>query len=484
MIIHNPILTGSFTVNGTDVASITSSAASITALNSYTASQNILNGTYTLTSSFAAQTASFTAFTSSVNSFTASQLVLNGTYATTGSNTFKNPQTINSNLTVTGSITAQTLIVSTINATQSYSSGSNIFGNNIANTQTFTGSLLLTGSATFNGALTAGATILNGNLNVGSGSVSSAAVNINSNPSTAAYLYFNGAGITNNHTAITGLEGATSNLKFYTANTTRLTIDSAGAATFGSSVIINSSSLLKLGNSDNASTMQIWNSQSGAANNLLVYDNAASAYRFVINSSGNVGIGTSSPTNILSFGNTAAQKIWIENTAADVAGKALTISAGSTIAGSALPNVAGGTLTLQAGLGTGTTGTSQILFQTGQSLGGGATLMGYTTRMAVLNGFAVTVANAVPTTLFNIASTINVGSMALVTVYATSGSGLGMATLIIMRDGYGGVSQAQLGTQPTANYLSFSLSGTNLQITVALGSGNHDIKGSIVMIAS
>jgi hypothetical protein len=149
MIIHNPILTGSFTVNGTDVASITSSAASITAINSYTASQNILNGTYTLTSSFAAQTASFTAFTSSVNSFTASQLVLNGTYATTGSNTFKNPQTINSNLTVTGSITAQTLIVSTINATQSYSSGSNIFGNNIANTQTFTGSLLVTGSATF-----------------------------------------------------------------------------------------------------------------------------------------------------------------------------------------------------------------------------------------------------------------------------------------------------------------------------------------------
>ena len=237
MIIHNPILTGSFTVNGTDVASITSSAASITAINSYTASQNILNGTYTLTSSFAAQTASFTAFTSSintftasqnitngtftltssfaaqtasftaftasilaqtaslnafsasvlsytasqnilngtytltssfaaqtasftaftssVNSFTASQLVLNGTYATTGSNTFKNPQTINSNLTVTGSITAQTLIVSTINATQSYSSGSNIFGNSQANTQTFTGSMSVSGSAVFSEQLTA-----------------------------------------------------------------------------------------------------------------------------------------------------------------------------------------------------------------------------------------------------------------------------------------------------------------------------------------
>ena len=120
MIIHNPILTGSFTVNGTDVASITSSAASITAINSYTASQNILNGTY----------------------------------ATTGSNTFKNPQTINSNLIVTGSITAQTLVVQTINVTQSFSSGSNIFGNSLNNTQTFTGSVLITGSVAIASAAT------------------------------------------------------------------------------------------------------------------------------------------------------------------------------------------------------------------------------------------------------------------------------------------------------------------------------------------
>ena len=112
MIIHNPILTGSFTVNGTDVASITSSAASITAINAYTASQNILNGTY----------------------------------ATTGSNTFKNPQTINSNLTVTGSITAATLVVQTITSSVIYSSGSNVFGNNIANTQVMTGSVYITGS--------------------------------------------------------------------------------------------------------------------------------------------------------------------------------------------------------------------------------------------------------------------------------------------------------------------------------------------------
>ena len=189
MVIHNPILTGSFTVNNIDVSSITSSAANITALNattaslnsfsasvlSYTASQNILNGTYTLTSSFVAQTASFTAFTSSINAFSASILaqtsslnsfsasVLSYTsslnnktasFATTGSNIFIGTQTITGSVlqsgsfTSTGTLTAQTLVVQTITSSVVYSSGSNIFGNDISNSQKFTGSVLITGSLT------------------------------------------------------------------------------------------------------------------------------------------------------------------------------------------------------------------------------------------------------------------------------------------------------------------------------------------------
>jgi hypothetical protein len=107
MIIHNPILTGSFTVNGTDVASITSSAASLTSLNAYTASQNILNGTY----------------------------------ATTGSNTFAGIQTVNSNLVVTGSITAQTLVVQTITSSVDFVTGSTRFGSLLSNTHVFSGSV-------------------------------------------------------------------------------------------------------------------------------------------------------------------------------------------------------------------------------------------------------------------------------------------------------------------------------------------------------
>ena len=73
----------------------------------------------------------------------------------------------------------------------------------------------------------------------------------------------------------------------------RFRISSTGAATFSSSVTINSGNLLYLSNGNNGSSMQIWNSQTGAANNFLIYDNAASAYRFVIGSTGNVFVGAS-----------------------------------------------------------------------------------------------------------------------------------------------------------------------------------------------
>jgi hypothetical protein len=54
-------------------------------------------------------------------------------------------------LTVAGTLTAQTIVVQTITSSVIYSSGSNVFGNSLANTQTFTGSLLLTGSITQTG---------------------------------------------------------------------------------------------------------------------------------------------------------------------------------------------------------------------------------------------------------------------------------------------------------------------------------------------
>jgi len=238
MIIHNPILTGSFTVNGTDVASITSSAASITAINAYTASQNILNGTYTLTSSFAAQTASFTAFTSSVNSFTASQLVLNGTYATTSSNTFAGVQTINSNLIVTGSITAQTLVVQTVTSSVSFITGSTKFGSLSSNTHVFTGSMSVSGSGAFvgivgvGGATEAGWSLKsNGNLKV-ENSNGTTVLQVNDTSTGGKTWSLISAGAGNAHSVAAG----TFYLRNSSDSSTAFTISSTGAATFSGSV--------------------------------------------------------------------------------------------------------------------------------------------------------------------------------------------------------------------------------------------------------
>ncbi len=81
-----------------------------------------------------------------------------------------------------------------------------------------------------------------------------------------------------------------------------------------------------------------------------IYNNNA-AYLAI--GSGNVGIGTTSPTNILSFGGNAARTVWLErHTTADTVGSSLTLQAGGATA--AATNKAGGALILKPGVSTGT----------------------------------------------------------------------------------------------------------------------------------
>jgi len=80
--------------------------------------------------------------------------------------------------------------------------------------------------------------------------------------------------------------------------------------------------------------------------------NSASAAIFNINSSGNVGIGTTTPSSILAFGGNSARVVSLErHTTADTAGNTLTITAGGATSGAT--DKAGGALILQGGLSTG-----------------------------------------------------------------------------------------------------------------------------------
>ena len=168
-------ITGSFIINGTDVTN------TLTTLNTFsssintrttnlevtssalTSSLNALSASvYTTSGSVSSTVVSYgtrignlettgSALSGSILSVSSSLYTTSGSlgtrigtieskYATTGSNTFSGNQTI------TGTITAQTLIVQTVTSSVVYSSGSNTFGNSSGNTQTMYGAVNVIGS--------------------------------------------------------------------------------------------------------------------------------------------------------------------------------------------------------------------------------------------------------------------------------------------------------------------------------------------------
>ena len=96
-------------------------------------------------------------------------------------------------------------------------------------------------------------------------------------------------------------------LRFLTADTERMRIDSSGNVGIGTSSPATALELEGVGNATNitldnttASTGRSYSIRSGNTGKLDFYDNDATTARLVIDSSGNVGIGTSSPTGSLS----------------------------------------------------------------------------------------------------------------------------------------------------------------------------------------
>lgn len=108
---------------------------------------------YTTTSSFNSYTSSFSSsVATTTNNLSNRTTTIEGNYTTTGSNVFNGNQVITGSINTTGNIItsgqiiAQTLNVQQVTSSVVYSSGSNVFGNNISNTHQFTGSLFVSGS--------------------------------------------------------------------------------------------------------------------------------------------------------------------------------------------------------------------------------------------------------------------------------------------------------------------------------------------------
>jgi hypothetical protein len=240
-----------------------------------------------------------------------------GIFATTGSNQFNGSQAITGSLTVTGQVVAQTLNVQQVTSSIVFSSGSNIFGNSLSNTQQFTGSVSVTGSLAVAGALSGTSGTLTGAL---SGTSATFSGNLNLQGAVTRNINFYDSSNTNINAQIQydQISSTSGQLFFGTNNAgtfaTRLTISNTGAATFSSSVtattltlstttadyaatitnVQDSSQGLLVRATDNDSSLYLLNLQSsGGATSQTWVD------RFAVTKQGNVGIGTNSPSSKL-----------------------------------------------------------------------------------------------------------------------------------------------------------------------------------------
>ena len=217
MILNSPYISGSLTVTG-----------NITSQGGITISGSITSASYATTSSFAT-TASY------ANTSTSASYALTASFATNATNFTA------SNILASNTITAQTLVVQTVTSSVVYSSGSNIFGNQLTNVQQMTGSLRVTGSITSTGAATFSSSV-----------------------------------------TVSGADASTAWQKFFTGGTYMGYIGSEG------------------GWNSNVYTDFVIGATSGRQ--LTFYTNGVTSSRMVIASNGNVSIGGFDPTDTLGAG--------------------------------------------------------------------------------------------------------------------------------------------------------------------------------------
>jgi len=269
-------ITGSLILNNVDISSITGSQTSINSLNSKT-----------------------------------------GSYATTGSNAFVGQQNINGSVAVTGSLTttgtivAQTLNVQQVTSSIVYSSGSNIFGNTVSNTQSMTGSVGITGSLSVNGVSTL------------SGALSGTSATFSSTNTATSFIP------TSPTIPVNGMYlSAANTLDFATNSVNRLSISSAGLVIFSSSVSASYGGTFVIPIESPASgTVALVAKTSNGGNDIFRWYDGATQLG-VFKNSGNVGIGTASPSALLNtYSATTATQIIV--TGADTTNQRLEVTDGT-----------------------------------------------------------------------------------------------------------------------------------------------------------
>jgi hypothetical protein len=326
----NQIVTGSFTVTTGSVVELQVTNTGVNIGNITTDNHNVtgslkVSGSLTVTTTGTELQVTNTG----VNLGNISTDVHNvtGSLRVSGSNSFNGNQAITGSLTVTGQVVAQTLNVQQVTSSIVFSSGSNIFGNSLSNTQQFTGSVSVTGSLTVNGAGTFASSVTADSLIIANNDA-----RIRNNDATGRIILSNSS--TNTFAIFYGTSHPTNANQTVFANggVTTCTFSSVGAATFASSVtaasyISNATSGILFDNTSggtNATQIRLQNTggnmrvgiesstggtiQVGTSAYAAVFGNQANAatqfttngtLRMTITSDGNVGIGNSSPVQKL-----------------------------------------------------------------------------------------------------------------------------------------------------------------------------------------
>ncbi len=144
-----------------------------------------------------------------------------------------------------------------------------------------------------------------------------------------------------------------------------------------------------------------------------------SSPQMLLNTSGYLGIGTTSPTNTLSFDGTSARTVWMErHTTSNTAGNNLTMQAGG--ATSAATNKGGGDLYLSGGTATGN-GSSDVFIQTATAGSSGTSDRAPSTKVSIIGNGNVGIGNAItPNTKLDISGDV---ATRMATFTAVNGTG-------------------------------------------------------------